>query len=208
MCGKFHLNPNRPGLGGTLNYPLFHVIAGDLAARAGDDPWPAVCEGLVDALEQYRAAAMSYSLAVTPPFPGVDEAATLEDGSTREQEMLQWLRGAYFLVQYEYLPDHFRRYAMDAIDMIGDDPEKGLNRDTGLKEYDVVLKKLQGLYKNLEQGAPRYARQRMEPHAGLERIVAAISSHSNGSMLSRLTILSKGTSLPPDQEIPGPALSF
>jgi hypothetical protein len=203
MRGKFDLNPNRD-LSGTLNYPLFHVIAGDLAAQPGDDPWSVTCAGLIEALEQYRAAAMSYSLAVTPPFPGVDEAAALEDGSAREKEMLQWLRGAYFLVQYEYLPDHFRSYATD---MIGDGPKKGFDRDTGLKEYDVVLKKLQDLYKDLEQAAPRYVRQRVEPHASLERILAAISSHSNGSTLSRLTIFSKDKSLPPGQEIPGQALS-
>ncbi len=191
MRGKFHLNPDQHDLGGTLNYPLFHVIEGDLGVQAVDDPWPAAIGEFIEALEQYRAAAMSYSLAVTPPIPGMDEVAALEDGYVQEREMLQWLRGAYFLVHYDYLPSHFRRYATE---IWGDNPEKGLNRDTGLKEYDTVLNKLQDLYKNLEPVAPIYAGQRLTSHAGVERIVNALNSHSNGSRLSRLNILSKDTS--------------
>lgn len=201
MRGKFHLNPDRPDLGGLLNYPLFHVIEGDLGVQAVDDRWPAAIGELIEALEQYRAAAMSYSLAVTRPIPSVGEAAALEDAWAQEGEMLRWLRGAYFLVYHDYLPDHFRRYATDTW-MPGDNPAKGLNRDTGLKEYDAVLNELQNLYKNLEPVAPIYADQRLTSHAGIKRIINALNSHSNGSRLSCLNIFSKETSPSPDRDIP------
>jgi hypothetical protein len=204
---KFHLNPGGPDLAGTLNCPLFQVIEGDLGVQAADDPWPATIGELIEALEEYRAAAMSYSLAVTPPIPGVDEAAALEEACVQEGEMLQWLRGAYFLVYYEYLPEHFRRYTTDFDAWMGGaDPGKNLNRNTGLKEYETVLNKLQELYKDLEPIAPVYAGQRLKSYVSIERIVNALNSHAIGAGLSGLNIHSKDRSL--DRKMPGSAVSI
>jgi hypothetical protein len=66
MRGRHHLNPHRADLEGTLNYPLFHVVERAPGAEA------------VHELERYRAAALTFQLAVTPPVPGAPPAEEAE----------------------------------------------------------------------------------------------------------------------------------
>jgi hypothetical protein len=180
MRGRYHpLNPHRPDLSGTLNYPLFHFVEHELATEGSEEAVVAArSEGIIRELEQYRAAALSYSLTVAPPSVGEKEENTLGDLLKDERELLQWLRGAFFLVHYEFLPDHFRRYAADSGEFVGNDPKRLLNLETGRKEYLELEERLKALFEKMKSLAPEYATRRMDPCAGVDRIVNALRNHA------------------------------
>jgi hypothetical protein len=147
MRGKYHFNPHRPDLSGTLNYPLFHLIENELAARSTEETsGNASCGRLINSIEKYRAAALSYALTVSPPLVSKGETHALGDLPNDERQLLQWLRGAFFLIHYEFLPDHFRRFATDPAEYLeGNDPKRLLNLETGRKEYLEVKEQLDAM---------------------------------------------------------------
>jgi hypothetical protein len=159
-----HLNPHRADLEGTLNYPLFHVV------EHGEDR----AEVLHD-MERYRAAAMAFPLAAVPPLPRepVDEAL-LE----REQELLGWLRAAFFLVNFGQLPAHFRRFAVETGSY---DEEAGhrLDLETARSDYLEVERLLIELYEEMSTLAPEYAARRRDPASTVNTIIAALGEHAD-----------------------------
>jgi len=180
MRGQYHLNPHRPDLSGTLNYPLFHMVEHGLAAEASEGAVvTARCEEMMNEMERCRAAALSYSLTVSPPLVAEDKETALGDLLNDERELLQWLRGAFFLTHYEFLPDHFRRFATDYGEyMGGDDPKRLFNLETGRKEYLEVKKRLDAVAEKMKPLAPEYCMRRKEPCAGMDRIIGALRRHS------------------------------
>jgi hypothetical protein len=188
--GQYHLNPHRPDLSGTLNYPFFHLVEHELDTEVSE---PAAVttrsEKIINELEQYRAAALSYSLTVSPPFVGDKEERALGDLLNDEHEQLQWLRGAFFLVHYEFLPDHFHRYTRYSgtlrrndpkrfLDLIRNDPKPFLNLETGREKYGEVKERLNALFETMKSLAPEYATRRMDPCAEIDLIHGALRSHS------------------------------
>jgi hypothetical protein len=93
------------------------------------------CEKIVMELERYRAAALSYPLTVSPPLVAPQHDEAFRELLNSEGRLLQWLRGAFFLVNYEFLPDHFRLYTADMSEFAGSDPKQLLNLETGKKEW-------------------------------------------------------------------------
>jgi hypothetical protein len=170
MRGTHHLNPHRADLEGTLNYPLFHVI------EHSPDPAQTVRD-----LEGYRAAAMTFPLAVTPPAAPAAQAAPSRQGESldqqldRERELIRWLRGAYFVINYEFLPQHFRRYTH----MAPGASARGLDLETGRGDYAEVERLLGELYADMNTTAPDYAARRRDPTASIETIARALGQHKS-----------------------------
>lgn len=166
MRGRHHLNPHRADLEGTLNYPMFHVI------ENLDDP----AERVV-AMERYRAAAMTFPLAVTTPsalLPSCPDPER-EHQLDRERELLRWLRGAQFVVNFPFLPRHFHRYA--AYDLQPGE-EVGLDIETGRRDYLDVERLLGELYDEMEPTAGEYTACRRDPTARIDTIVNALGQHT------------------------------
>jgi len=175
MRGRHHLNPHRADLEGTLNYPLFHVIEQGLRPGAGDnglDP-----AQVVQALESYRAAAMTFSLAVTPPSTPAPPGSELARLLDTERELIGWLKGAFFLVNYEFLPTHFRRYATEAGTLAGGAP-RGLDLETGRRDYLEVERLLGELYDRMSATAGEHAARRKDPTASVATIAGVLSQHT------------------------------
>lgn len=156
MRGRYHLNPHRPDLRGTLNYPLFHFVEHELDADVSEEAVLAAQGAkIMQELEQYRTAALSYSLTVSAPFVSEEEENTLDDLLKEERKLLQWLRGAFFLVHYEFLPEHFRRFATDYSEYVGgNDPKRLLNLETGRKEYAELEERLKALFEKMKPSPP------------------------------------------------------
>jgi hypothetical protein len=180
MRRQYHLNPHYPDLIGTLNYPLFHFVEHELDADESKEAViVAKCKKIIRELEQYRAAALSYSLTVSVPFVSEEEKNTLDDLLKEEHTLLQWLRGAFFLIHYEFLPEHFHRFATDYSWYVGgNDPKRFLNLETGRKEYAELEERLKALFQKMKSLAPKYAARRIDPCAGRERIIGALRKHS------------------------------
>ncbi len=182
MRSRHHLNPHMADPEGTLNYPLFHVIEQGLGPDADDyemDPAKVLHD-----VERYRAAAMAFSLAVTPPSTPASHDGELTELLATERELIDWLRGAYFLVNYIFLPAHFRRYTTEIWpDNPGDTSNldtgrRDLNLETGRRDYVEVERLLGELYDRMSTTAGEYAARRTHPAADVERIVKALGQHS------------------------------
>lgn len=59
----------------------------------------------------------------------------------------------------------------------GSDPKQFLNFETGRKEYGEIRDRLSELFNQMRPFAPEYADARMDPSAGLTRIIHAVQSH-------------------------------
>ena len=163
MRSRHHLNPYRTDLEGTLNYPLFHMV------EHLSDPAQIVHE-----LESYRAAAMTFPLAVTPPLSPPRRKHKLARQLDKERELIQWLRGAYFVINFEFLPLHFQRHTHldDTLECPG-----GLNLETGRKDYLEVERLLGKLYEKMSTTAGEYAAQRRDATASVKSIARTLRQH-------------------------------
>jgi len=125
---RYHLNPHRPDLSASLNYPIFHIVEQELSPEKIDSNQNcSKIEKVLLALEHYRSASMSYSLKVSSPLINSESNTELSSLLIEENELLELLRGAFFLIHYEFIPDHFRLFSTTEDEFIGDDPKSKLN---------------------------------------------------------------------------------
>jgi hypothetical protein len=133
---------------------------------------------------------MTFQLAVTSPtgllprsqVPEPQSDSDIEAGPGLEQqleqegELLGWLRGAQFVVNFPFLPQHFHRYATDEI---WPHRDPGLNLETGRRDYLEVERLLSELYTEMDSTAGEYTARRRDPSARLDTIVAALRQHTH-----------------------------
>lgn len=105
---------------------------------------------------------------------------------SKEEQWLAWLRGAYFLILSQSLPEHFQRYAAESADFYSM-RAKGpvLEPEAGRKEYVEIKRQLRALYERLAAELPEYSRQRTQTHASWTDVVAAANAHRRKRMKSR-----------------------
>jgi hypothetical protein len=176
--GRHHLYPEVPDFDGTLNHALFQVIEQGLQPGAAAGP-----DSVILALEQHRAAAMAFSLAVTPPGigPGPEAADDPEafgplSPQARERQLLHWLRGAAFTIRFPYLPSHLHRYTADAL--IVTQGREYLTTKAGREDYLELERALDDLYDEWAGTAGSYVRIRRDPAADVPGIVEALGQHA------------------------------
>jgi hypothetical protein len=173
VTARATLHPEWPALHTRMNAPVFSLIEDELSGERLRSAEFSPAQ-LIAAVEALRAAGLSFWLHITPPAPGAGEAAKVAPSLSRESELLDQLRGAYFMMLYPSLPRRFRRYtyALGERDPIEPNPELGRRRFQELRE------ELTTLYRKMRRGAPSYVDKRREPVAGLPELLAAIGSHA------------------------------
>lgn len=195
------LLPELPDPQTALDFPLHEILELELT-KAGDGADSPAARAW-EVLESFRGSALEYWMAVTPPpYPereidrigkrfnreedrlswsgGVDEMLS------KEEQWLAWLRGAYFLILSQSLPEHFQRYAAESADFYSM-RAKGpvLEPEAGRKEYVEIKRQLRALYERLAAELPEYSRQRTQTHASWTDVVAAANAHRRKRMKSR-----------------------
>ncbi|MCC6860783.1 MAG: hypothetical protein IT158_19605 [Bryobacterales bacterium] len=193
--------PELPDPQTVLNLSLHEILELELTKRGDGADSPAARAW--DMLEDFRGSALEYWMSVTPPaypdremnlvgkrFEREEDRLSWSGGIDRmlfeEEQRMAWLRGAYFLILSESLPEHFQRYAADSSNFYSR-REKGpvLDPETGRKEYFEIRGQLRALYERLAPELPEYSRQRTQTHASWTDVVAAANAHRRGSMESR-----------------------
>jgi hypothetical protein len=182
-----NLHPEWPRIYCRVNIGIFHihesVLSGNNAAPSASD---AGVDRAFRALEEIRAAAISFWLFMVPPFAPPQEEQVLltnteqEQGlptiAEQEQEMLSYLRGAHFQILTPILPKHFS-FPMEQIQ---DDMAKGWNLfdpEVGRKQFKKLIKDLDSLYNSCLTIAPQYAKKRLQSSVDLRGAMHLISSH-------------------------------
>ena len=187
---KLTLYPELPDPQAAMNMSLHEVIEQELGEGGGGEALARVW----DALEGFRGSALEYWMAVTRPLPGEEEAksagsprkrrkadatkATDRGLLAREDELIKWLRGAWFLVLHDSLPRHFERYAAESsVFQAFRERGPGLSTEVGRKEYSQVKKQLEELHQEMVAVMPLYARKRQQKWAGWTDLVSAATAH-------------------------------
>jgi len=184
------LHPEIPDPQTALDLCLAEVLEEELGKMA-EDAGSRVNKAW-DVLESFRSSALDYWLAVTPPaFPDTEInvagrrfrreeerlswAGGVDHLLFEEERRIKWLRGAYFLILSQTLPEHFRRYAAERSVF----REKGslLDSETGRKEYAEIRQQLRAIHDKLAKELPQYTRKRTEAYAAWPDVMSAATQH-------------------------------
>jgi len=155
-----------------------------------------------DVLEAFRSSALEYWMTVTPPsYPDqelnilgkhfereedrLSWIAGVDEMLFQEEQLISWLRGAYFLILSESLPKHFKRYATEQ-SVFWAHRKRGpaLDPEVGRSEYGEIKRRLHTLWERMAEAVPEYARQRAQSHANWPDLVSAIKLHQRGDVES------------------------
>jgi hypothetical protein len=169
----------------TLDIPFFYL----------DEAFPSDRLAALDAIEQYRAANLSYWFALVPT-PAPDAAGKAAQMLERERELIHTLRGGWFVGLLPHLPMHYRRYGFSLSEgaphtfgeavagAAGDRGNPARTRDSD--PFDVGLardelrdtwKALNELYTEMAAEIPEYAERRRQPTCDCKDFAKALSSH-------------------------------
>lgn len=167
-----NLYPGLPDSRSRAELPIFQLVEQEMgrlndAAKAGDE------EKVLETLEGLRAASLTYWLTIAPPFPSKEEESALQPMLEEQARLLEYVRGAYFLMIFPLLPWHYRRYSTEA-----SVNESKFDPDVGRKEYQELRKQLNTLYFEMSSIAPRYASRCCSTGASIQTLVRAINSHA------------------------------
>ena len=147
------------------------------------------CVLVLEMLERVRTGALAYWLWANPPLTLVAESSDLQKLLQEERELLDGLRGAYFVVLRPSLPLVFEWSDMSCGDFIDlQDPsarERFYSPEVAREEMERIERALANTAQRLQPHAPEYAEQRLLPNAGLERIVASLNRHTRRSLIDR-----------------------
>jgi hypothetical protein len=187
--------PELPDPGTAMTLSLHEVLEQELRPQvdaAGE------IERAWDVLEGFRGSALEYWMCVTPPaFPDAEMesagrrfaaevdrlswAGRVDNLLFQEEERIAWLRGAYFAILYDSLPQHFRRYAAEQrVFRKHQGTGLQLNPTTGRKEYQEIHRQLRALYDQLAEVVPQYTRARTQSHVTWADVVEAAERHRHG----------------------------
>lgn len=133
------------------------------------------------ALESFRTGALAYWLDVIPPFRPAIRSEALEQCLIEERDLLERMRGAYFLALRPTLPLHFLWSDMDMSVMFElDDPAARAgfySADRAREEKTNLDAQLIALADRLSHEVPAYAEARRHPAADIARVTSMLTSH-------------------------------
>jgi hypothetical protein len=182
------VHPEWPEILGRMSLSEFELIERCLSEDSAL-PWPepARYARVVDTIERFRSGALSYWLTVNPPLRPGKANARAKRLRRAEQELIEWFRGAYFMVLRSTLPVRYSWHNLD-------DPTWLVlfQEDPGKREWfyspDVARQEMEKIKKQLAEVADKPASirrgprgRRREPAATLERLVEAINQHTSGN---------------------------
>jgi hypothetical protein len=133
------------------------------------------------ALESFRTGALAYWLEVIAPLPPAIRSEALEQCLTDERDLVERVRGAYFLALRPTLPLHFLWSDMDLSEMIElSDPAKRAafySADHAREEKTELDRQLVALADRLSAEAPTYAKARQHPATDIARVTSMLTAH-------------------------------
>ncbi|MCW3474596.1 hypothetical protein [Limobrevibacterium gyesilva] len=175
-----NLHPEWPQMHARANLGLFHFIETHFAAAGGN---AGHLHEAALVVEKMRSSALAYWLKIVPPDLSDSNASGMKPLLEKEQELLGYLRGAYFLMLYPMLPMHYRRYGMQLEEMLqeGDDAarRRRMDPDAGRAQYKELSQELATLHGEMQRLDPDYARKRLEPWAATAALARALGRHAS-----------------------------
>jgi hypothetical protein len=174
-----NIHPGLPDCRSRSELPIFQVIEEELV-RACDAHNNDGIDKVLQTIEHLHMADLAYWLIIAPPLPSKEEAEILQPLLKEQARLLEYVRGAYFLMMFPMLPLHYRRYSklMDDIAEDETDQQKELDPATGRKEYQELRDQLDMLFDKMKTIAPRYAERCRSPEASIQVLAQAINSHA------------------------------
>jgi hypothetical protein len=178
------LYPEWPNINNFANTFLHELIESKLYA-VNDTFNPEMLMECVTAVEQLRAAALSYWLMVTPPFPRSDTPAAMEELLVEDSNIRKLLRSAYFLARWDSFPEHYRLFSISVrggsnpIQAAQDQLRVKTDSDTGRNRYQAARKNLTDLIKKMEKVDADYADKRGNLIPSAKKIFEYLNSHQS-----------------------------
>jgi hypothetical protein len=178
--------PECPDVLGRFSHASFELIECCLADNAQPDRSERDrCMLVLETLERLRTGALAYWLQVNPPLLPVVDDGKLRDLLREEQELLERLRGAYFVALLPTLPLHYQwlDIRLDVLTAMHEDVARRTLTylpDVARREMDEIERALGEVAERLQRHVPEYADRRRTPSADLERLVTILNSHAVG----------------------------
>jgi hypothetical protein len=182
------VHPEWPEILGRMSLSVFELIERCLS----DDsalPWPkpARYARVVDTIERFRSGTLSYWLTVNPPLRSVKTDAQGEQLRQAEQKLIEWFRGAYFMVLRSTLPFRYTWHYLDdptLLFLFRNDPEKRkrfYSPDVARQEMEEIKQQLAEVADKPASIRPGPRGRRRQPMDSLKRLVEAINQHTSGN---------------------------
>jgi hypothetical protein len=174
-----NLHPEWPRIHGRSGLGPFWAIEAEFQATDGEaTDEDGRLDRLLAGLEGIRASGLSYWLKRARPLPPPVIPDALGPMLDREDELLGYLRGSYFLTLHPMLPRHYARYGMQLEDMLAatrdGKVDAKLDPEVGRRQFKELTAELQALYEAMRPLAPTYAAKRLDATADRARLLAAI----------------------------------
>jgi hypothetical protein len=134
---------------------------------------------LIDAEEEWRAAALSYWLATTRPRLPDQTRARLAEELDEEEHDIETLRGAYFEMLFRTLPEHYHRFAFEMNTAAWDPPKPSFER--GRRKSVEVLARLSALRERMAAREPSYSAVRPDGPSGFTVLQELLGRHRRGT---------------------------
>ena len=174
--------PERPDALGRTSVEAFDFIERCLANEADLNRTERErCSLVFDTMETVRAAALAYWLRVNPPLTLIAKSVEAEKLQEEELNLLDGLRGAYYMILRPSLPLSFAWSDMwygDYLDLR--DPEyrrRFYSPDRARDEMKEIEGQLGKLAERSRPIMPEYADRRMNQATTVQRIAAALGRH-------------------------------
>jgi hypothetical protein len=163
---NLQVHPEWPQIYARSGGPMFWLLE-NLTAQG-------LTTELLPALENFRSGNLSYLMLTSPPRPTAEEAGAAAELLRKEGELLEELKGCYFLLLNPVLPSHYKHFDVDIRD-----PSlmRGLDFKGAPEAYARTRKELTDLHEQMKSLAPRYADRRLRPTADLDRLAEALRAH-------------------------------
>ncbi len=139
------------------------------------------CTLTIDTLESFRTGALSYWLNVIPPGALKHPDNMMENLLEQERQLIDRMRGAYYLALRPTLPMHTQWCDMDmSIIMDLRDPEFRTNfysQDRAREEMNEIEALLAGVADQMLAVNPVYAESRRQPYPGMVHLSSMLGHH-------------------------------
>lgn len=177
-----NLHPERPEIYSRMSLGLFHLIENEFYKISNSSSLSiSDLENIVSITEKFRTSALSYWLQVTPPLVSRNEQDNIRSLLDEERQLIEYIRGSYFLTLFPLLPRHYRRYAMVMEDMMEAEKHAGgarLDPDLGRQQLEEIGNEMNALFLKMQPDAPEYTQKRIEASASISKLFSALRNHS------------------------------
>jgi len=174
--------PERPDALGRTTMAAFHFVERCLADESAlDQPELQRCSLVFETMETLRTAALAYWLRVNPPLTLSAESSEAEKLKEEELNLLEGVRGAYYLVLRPSLPLSFAWSDMwqgDYLDLRAPEYRRQFySPDRARDEMNEIEGKLAKVAERFHPLMPEYAERRKNQATTVQRVAGVLRYH-------------------------------